>query len=616
MKLLVGRTLRLPKRLATRPGLLTFWVLGVAVLEGMGRSVADPSLDLIGLAILAGLLAATVAWHLHEPLAWLSSLSQRARLLARRLWSSIPDFTLDLRGTPELPRGLPPATPWALAALTAACAGLGAAAPYLPGALREVMVPLSYTAWIAVLLSLDAVLVLGIVLFLLYSLRNVHRAARARLTRRPFGRHTASGVAVAWLGLLMLGSRLDGWVPLVGIAAAALTASVLLYLPGNGQMTFLWRRNRPGAETRSLSAHTALALHLALLAALVIDLGLFAAGSSMGIGFGEGSGDETVLSVGLGKLFLWAALGAALVGGLPLGRLLSLSRCLRPRASDGPSVFVAAARDEAHAADVTARLGRAGWLARFAPEPPRSTDVRVRIAPDAAPPDEFDPFTRWPLALPVEALDSEATLALLSRRRIVLLRRHIGKGLRRLFKHAARAPRGRGHGVWIGLQHWFQVGLTRDAEPEAEPGLESQDRAGLAPILGPAYHLLFLRAARRHYARVLHALEVDLIFVEDGLGFRRFRRALGVLYETYDVHGGQQRIEERHFLGLPGTRAVLHELSPEQPFRRPGAAYPEPEYENIGRARILHLFRDRGEDETRADVPVDLRDLPVPVLSG
>ena len=68
-----------------------------------------------------------------------------------------------------------------------------------------------------------------------------------------------------------------------------------------------------------------------------------------------------------------------------------------------------------------------------------------------------------------------------------------------------------------------------------------------------------------------------------------------------------------HFVGLPGIRAVIHELSPGRPFR--SDKYPEPDYEDIARARILHLFRDRGGEHAPEEVPSSLTDLPVPMLS-
>jgi hypothetical protein len=40
--------------------------------------------------------------------------------------------------------------------------------------------------------------------------------------------------------------------------------------------------------------------------------------------------------------------------------------------------------------------------------------------------------------------------------------------------------------------------------------------------------------------------------------------------------------------------------------------YPEPEYEDFGRARILHIFKDRGEQEEPLETPFDLNRMPIP----
>ena len=110
---------------------------------------------------------------------------------------------------------------------------------------------------------------------------------------------------------------------------------------------------------------------------------------------------------------------------------------------------------------------------------------------------------------------------------------------------------------------------------------------------------------------MLRALEIDLIFLQDGVSFRRFRRVLRVLFEHYDIHGARQPIQDRHFRGLPGTRVLVHDYQLGSPLRKKG--YPEPDYETLGRARILHVFVDRGDHEELVEEPVDLEGVPVPV---
>ena len=89
----------------------------------------------------------------------------------------------------------------------------------------------------------------------------------------------------------------------------------------------------------------------------------------------------------------------------------------------------------------------------------------------------------------------------------------------------------------------------------------------LSRTAGPPYHRLLPRAARHHLYRLLRAVQMDLIFVEDGVGFRRLRKVLRVLFEIYDVHGGRRRAEEVDFRGLPGTRVLIHDFQFDEPFK-------------------------------------------------
>ena len=49
------------------------------------------------------------------------------------------------------------------------------------------------------------------------------------------------------------------------------------------------------------------------------------------------------------------------------------------------------------------------------------------------------------------------------------------------------------------------------------------------------------------------------------------------------------------------------------PFRSEN--YPEPRFEDLGRARILHVFRDRGEHEELIENPFDFSSSPVPLFA-
>jgi hypothetical protein len=194
------------------------------------------------------------------------------------------------------------------------------------------------------------------------------------------------------------------------------------------------------------------------------------------------------------------------------------------------------------------------------------------------------------------------------RRSEIQSRREIVRRLQVLFRRAARQQGIRGTGLWIGLQHWFILGLSRDND-ESE-GFDRETTV-FDDIIGPPYYQFFTSAARRHFQRITRALQVDLVFVENGVGFRRFVRVLRMMFEIYDVHGGRTRAEERHFTGLPGVRVLFHDFDLCDSPRHGRDHYPEPDYEHVGRARILHVFKDRGEAADDAPVPESWEGIPV-----
>ncbi|MBX3448901.1 MAG: hypothetical protein KF777_05030 [Planctomycetaceae bacterium] len=186
------------------------------------------------------------------------------------------------------------------------------------------------------------------------------------------------------------------------------------------------------------------------------------------------------------------------------------------------------------------------------------------------------------------------------RRGEIIARRKIIKGLERLFKRAASSRGDTGTGYWIGLQHWYILGLSRDEEVA---GVIHRDETVFDRIIGLPFYRVIPQSARHHYWQMLQSLEIDLMFVEKGVPFRRLTRVFRTIFELYDVHGGRQRAEERFFTGLPGIRVVLHDYDTVESPSHQLTKYPEADYDDISRARILHIFKDRGADEVEDFVP-------------
>ena len=208
--------------------------------------------------------------------------------------------------------------------------------------------------------------------------------------------------------------------------------------------------------------------------------------------------------------------------------------------------------------------------------------------------DEFDP--RWPLRVSPADLEAGVVRGRLDRRDEIQLRRQLFRGLAKLFRRASAFKGPGGGGFWLAPHWWFFDGLARE---DADGG----DEPAAPPLVGPPYRRVLPARARQHAHRVLRATAVDMIFVEDGVGYRKVEKVLRVLLELYDVHGGNRRAEDLHFRGLPKVKVMIHEYEPGSPFR--SDRYYEPKFDELSRVRVLHVFRDRGGHEEKVEPPFD-----------
>jgi hypothetical protein len=229
-------------------------------------------------------------------------------------------------------------------------------------------------------------------------------------------------------------------------------------------------------------------------------------------------------------------------------------------------------------------------------------EVRVEIVPEErSEATEFNPH--WPLKVSVNDLRSAIVKERLARRDEIATRRQLFRGLQKLYKRASAFKGPAGGGFWLAPHWWFVEGAGR----------EDADATGddAPPMVGPAYSTVLSVRARQHSHAVLRATQIDMIFVEDGVTYRNLERALRVLTELYDVHGGQRRAEEQHFRGVPKVRVMIHDYEPGNPFR--SELYPEPKFDDLSRVRVLHIFKDRGGEEEWVEPPFDFSSTPAPV---
>ena len=588
---LTERSPRLAKALLWAP-----WAVAVVGLEALGRSAPADAVDGVGVALLLALTISGVSRHRERLLAiWRG---ERARRLRAPFHLR---FGVDLRGTPALPHRLP--TAWALlfGAVLLTASLLLWHAELFPTVAREQIRKVSGLVWLTLLGGLWSFLG-GATLFA-WALAHGFLESRL-LSRGLLDSSTKRNLRYAIGGGLTLALLAAVFLPLAWALVPLLGAGLLhtaLTLPAGYGLRLVWRRADGQGEAtwgRLGVWNVGVVLGLLLLATIPI---LLAGGDRLG---GSGA-TETAVTGLLGRGFAWSAAAVApLLLAMETWSLLAgwLKDPARPAR---PTVHVEGRVEEATRKEIERVLGEAGMEVRFAqdqesqakPAAPAARIVVEAQAPELDPMDEL--FGQaWPLRLTPERLADPGIQARLRRRAQTQSRRALLRGVERLWKIAAGREFKRGHGFWFAPHLWFVPGLTRDEDE------------GLAATIGPPYRIVFSHAARAHMRQVLDDLEVDLLYIEDGVGHRRLKRVLRALFEVHDLFGARPLEDERHFRGLTGVRVILHDLHLDSPLVESG--YPEPDYEDLGRARVLHVFLDRGGDEEEAFVPSDSGSRPAP----
>lgn len=600
--------LRLPHREQRSSWFSCLLLAVVLCVEVLGRSGTSDLHDGVAISLLATVvLLSYVAWG-RRALRWARPFAQLfdsvvlARVRARKF-----EIGIDLRRSPPVPSGMPPLIRDLLVGATVLLAALLVLVFAGRESYRAVASQTLYIGYLLSLLALWVALLVTVAASILLPVAFIHDAfAARRLAPTPNARHTEL-VAIGgyFAAVLVLGVSLPVWVPNV-LAACALGSFLLtMWWSQTPSVTLLWRR-RGGEAVRSLewrSYETCCAL---IVAVSFFDLLLLSLGGAA-IGIAPRDGEVMWVTTKLGAVAAWLGGMALTSGSIFATGWLAGQRRRDPAQPCPTSIHVRGAGGDLGAVSQVFR--RLGWTARCSPSAPDASDVCVELHDSPLPRSEGR--ARWPLPISRKSIEVPELHQLLARRDEIQRRRSLLRGLERLFKHAARRAYERGQGFWLAPHCWYISGMTRDVD---EDHCDLRDGTVISGVIGPAYHRLLPRGARQHLHTILRALEIDLVFLEDGVGFRGLRRVLRVLFEHFDMHGGKRRIEERHFGAQPGLRIIVHEYELGNPLRRRG--YPEPDYEQLGRARILHVFKDRGEPRQPQPDPVDRDDVPIPVLGS
>ncbi len=571
-----------------RGGLALVLVVGTLVgLELVGRGTTSDVADLLALLVLGAMwtIAGLVRGGAWEDV--IESLGEAGTRLLEAITAAWPDVGIDLTNDGTTPTRVPKIVVRLSLFLLASLAVSAAWGAWSETPLRPMLAPHAYLVWLALVALLWAALLLiasfGALLVVLVT-RQVQwlRAPRTRRSTRRI-----AGTVILTLVVLALYVPVEvALVPLLLAIALPPLAARALRIP---RLTLLWRTPADGA-VHGIDWSTALwqemvVPYLGILLVLVWGL--------------AGAWTTSPDPLGTTPVTTVLARGAAwLVGPVLLATVIVLFRRVARLAREDPAAPcpttvhitpIAATWDRGR---VEALLGARGWSVRFAPDAAERTDVRLVLVDPPAPPH----IAGQPLAVSERGLQAPELLDFIERRDVLRRRRILRRGLERVLKAIRQRDFEKGTGTWLAPHLWWADAATRDSTEDdfSEDGLNGEIGIPFADALP--------LPARHHLHVVLRTVEVDLILLEDGVRWSAFRRVLERIFSHVDR--GRRRIEEHHFVGIPGVSIVLHELEPGGTLEVEG--YPEPDYEDLARGRILHVFRDRGGEEDVFDAaPTD-----------
>lgn len=542
----VGHIARTARRLLKVETVLgSAWLIVLSVLEVAGRRFTSDVSDGFAFVGVCLFLLATVAVHHKQPM-WTGSAIHAA---IRSGWNTLArwkvEFGVDFVGDPPFCKGFPRIWGWPVAFVTILTPVVMIFAPHFPSEARAVMVPRFYLAYLTVFGLFWSALVLGILVHAFLGWSGLHDWLVVRYRgQKPRPIRNEVRAALIILTLALGGAALSPNWVPLAIHMLFLGTASLACLASSTGLQLIWRY-RWGSTIQSFD----------------------------------------------GRWLLWMQCAGSI-----------LATALLVLLSTGENLWESPLFQQNGTTPVTSLLGRCfAWVSCV------GNFVLVYYAARfAALGIYFNPYRLHRRMAYSE--DGQITKPHKFRRAEIQCRRQIIRRLKSLIRHAMRQSGHTGAGIWIGLQHWFILGLTHDSETDE---FVEREATVIDEIVGPPFHHVFSREARYHYWCVTKALQIDLIFVENGIRFRRLVRVLRMMFEIYDIHGGRQRAEEWHFTGLPDVRVVIHEFDMGTATMHVRERYPEPDYDQVGRGRILHVFKDRGETSEEVPVPASWEGMPV-----
>ncbi|WP_145065353.1 hypothetical protein [Engelhardtia mirabilis] len=573
-------------------------VLGLVAIELIGRRLpAEWSLVPAWVAFIA-LFRALQGPALGRLLRWPRSLTARLGIAGQRTLSRLRSASFqggaDLRGVPELPRAVPglliatAVAPWVVAASFLLASDL----PQRFAADLHTRVFLLHALLVGGVWIAAAALTCGFAVLTLGTIHDgLYEPLRRRGSLRPEQEHALQGgLVLGWSALALFSPT--PWMVLLGLCAAALALG-LLSLPIGVDLQVAWNT---AAEARLRTCSFLTALRLRTLGGIGCALAVVLAARGEPATLGTIAIPPLTFTGGMGALLAgWGA--AAALAALSLTAQVTAARWSFSRARRAPVTLRAAMRPP-QSGRLANRLRQVDFGLQWGRRRRRAGDVRVNLGEAqelALAPHPRERMTAG--AGPDEPGHAPR------RRSARLHRRSLLFGLRRAFSAARAQATPRVDGFWVGPWHWFERAVwSSGGEEEGTARCFDSD-------LGPTYATVLDWRSRAYMAQVCRRLEVDHIFVERGVSVDSLIRTVEMLFELDDLFGGSTRAEERHFRGIPGAQILIHE-QPGEPRWLP-RGFPDTDHDELARARILHLFRERGGQHERSSPRTPSRNVPL-----
>ncbi|MEZ6140040.1 MAG: hypothetical protein R3B84_05665 [Zavarzinella sp.] len=567
-------------------------------LEMYGRQATTDIHDTIGAIVLLLIMATIALRHRNNPTSWVKRLGWLVWRLAKLTDFVKLSFGPDLRGSPQIPRKMPLGYHLLLASLAAWCILGTLAWYYFPSGWRPPVVQVSYIAYLFLLSLLWGAMFLTCLAGVYLPTMVVSRLF-PQTEGTPYNRRRLIAIASYISSISILSWLFPLWIPLTVNALFWLGALVVQFTLGfgNSNMQLIWRAYR----SQKIFAITLPRLLLACTSVAIFGLFALTISASGSYLYGKPKAEQVMgLTNMLGTWVAWLSPGMFLSSFI-------LAWYAWIRSPSGKEIrFIDLENGSEPTRNHFARLVRPhGWhLATPVTETDYCT-IHVRIVhPEASQATEFDP--KWPLELCLEDLKNADVHFRLKRRYELQARRKFLRCTEVLFKQAKSVPRNGAEGYWFAPHLWFVGGLTRDEAISSE-----DEMAFLAEMIGPPYRELYPLSVRKYFYHLLRAMEIDVIFIEIGIGAGPIIRIFRRLFEVYDRTHPARRAEDLDFRQMIKYRVMFHDLDVEQ--KKSESKYYEPKFAPLGRLRIMHIYRDKGGEEELQDSPFSSDSSPVPL---